>query len=88
MLLIHGSTSNNNISQSRDIIKSIEKFEKAKNNIDRETVVNIANSLDIKIKEGATKIENTNMSKLAGKNKTPNIITIDELFKDLTSKNI
>ena len=77
-----------NSSKNIDINKSIEKFEKAKNNIDRETVVNIANSLDIKIKEGATKIEDTNMSKLAGKNKTPSIITIDELFKDLTSKNI
>lgn len=80
--------SNKSITQNRDIIKSIEKFEKAKENIDRETVVTIANSLDIKIKEGAEKIENTNMSKLAGKNKTPNIVTIDELFKDLTSKNI
>lgn len=80
--------SNRSISQNNDIIKSIEKFEQAKNKIDRETVVNIANSLDIKIKEGASKIEDTNMSKLAGKNKTPNIITIDELFKDLTSKNI
>ena len=79
---------NTKITQDRNIVRSIEKFERAKNNIDRETVVNIANSLDIKIKGGAVKIENTNMSKLAGKNKTPSIITIDELFKDLTSKNI
>ena len=79
---------NTKITQDRNIVKSIEKFERAKNNIDRKTVVNIANSLDIKIKGGAVKIENTNMSKLAGKNKTPSIITIDELFKDLTSKNI
>lgn len=75
-------------SKNIDINKFIKNFDKAKNNIDRETVVNIADSLDIKIKEGATKIEDTNMSKLAGKNKTPQIITIDELFKDLTSKNI
>ncbi len=85
---IFGMKKKTNSSKNIDINKSIEKFEKAKNNIDRETVVNIANSLDIKIKEGATKIEDTNMSKLAGKNKTPSIITIDELFKDLTSKNI
>ena len=87
MLLILGSTSNDSITQSKNIIKSIEKFETAKNNIDRETVVNIANSLDIRIKEGATKIEDTNMSKLASKNKNPNIVTIDNLFENLNDKN-
>jgi len=77
-----------NVKDNTNIIKSIENFKNAKNNVDRQTVIDIANNLEIKQKTGANVITNTEISKKAEKNKNPEIVTITETFEELTSKNI
>lgn len=82
------SNSMDNIKENTaDIIKSIEKFKKAKKNIDRQDVLNIANSLNIKLKQGAILINDTNMSKKAGHNLKPSIIEITKIFENVNNKN-
>lgn len=72
---------------NENLKKFVEIFKNAKDNVDRNVVLTIVNSLDIKIKEGAEKINDTNMEKQAGKNINPEIITITELFKNITDEN-
>lgn len=67
--------------------KSVEIFGKAQSSVDRKVILTIVNNLNIKIKEGAERINDTNMEKQSGKNKNPEIITITELFKNVTDKN-
>lgn len=76
------------ISKDIRLKKDIELFNKAKGNISRDVIKNIANSLDIKVKNGAQKIQNTNMESLSGKNKNPKIISIDNIFEGVDSKNV
>lgn len=80
-------SSNNSITQSNELNQAIENFKQAKGSVDRNMVLSIANSLNIKIKEGSQKIIDTEMSKKAGHNQTPIIVNVTELFKDVTSKN-
>lgn len=80
-------SSNNSITQSNELNQAIENFKQAKGSIDRNMVLSIAKSLNIKIKEGSQKIIDTEMSKKAGHNQTPIIVNVTELFKDVTSKN-
>ena len=54
----------------------INKYENAKNTIDRKTLLEAANTLDIHYKDGATVIIDENMSKKAGNNKNPQIIDV------------
>ena len=74
----------NNIANIDSNVKAIQEFKNAKNTVPRETIVSIANNLNIEIKKGAKKILNTEMSKRAGKNKEPKIIHISNLFENLT----
>lgn len=88
-MLIHGITSNTyNISQNEEIIKSIENFKKAKKVANREDVINISNSLDIKIKEGAHKIVDVRMQRKSGHNLEPKIVDITKLFENVTNNNV
>lgn len=77
---------NNNISPE-ELSSSIERFKNAKGNIDRQDVLNIANSLNIKLKSGAKIVNNTEMSKKAGNNIKPNIVNITDIFKNINDKN-
>lgn len=70
-----------------DISETIRKFRKAKKRIDRNTVTNIVNSLDIKLKDGSIKIQNTEMENKSGHNITPKFINIDKIFEDLNKDN-
>ena len=77
----------NNIISPKELSKSIERFKNAKGNIDRQDVLNIANSLNIKLKTGAILIKDTNMSRKAGHNLNPNIINITKIFENVNNKN-
>lgn len=78
---------NKKIVADNAIKKSIENFSNAETEINRQDVLNIANSLDIKLKNNATKTQDTKMAKKAGKNKIPNIVEITDIFKNLNNKN-
>ena len=58
----------------------IEKFDKARYFIDRETILEIAKLLDIKHKENAIVEKDNFMLKKAGNNKKPKIINVNNLF--------
>lgn len=79
--------SNIKYNNQEKLSNSIKKFRKANFSIDRQDVINIANSLNIKLKTGATIIDDTEMSKKAGNNKKPNIINITNVFTDINDKN-
>ena len=76
----------NNIT-SETLRKSIDNLRNATTNIDRQDVVNIANGLNIPLKNGAVKVENTDISKKAGKNKKPNLVNITKIFEGVTDSN-
>lgn len=83
--IVGGSHKSSNIrSDDNENIRFIEEFKNAKNTVPRETIVNIANILNIEIKKGAKKIFDTEMSRKAGKNKNPKIVYISKLFENLT----
>ena len=79
--------SNDSITQRDELNQAIETFRQAKESVDRNVVLTIANSLNIKIKDGARKITDTEMSKKAGHNKKVKIVNITELFENVTNSN-
>lgn len=79
-------TLNKQTNNYEDVIRSINNFKKAKRNIDRYDILNIANSLDIKLKPGAKLVNDTEMSKKAGNNIKPSIVNITDIFKNITDK--
>lgn len=56
--------------------ETINKYENATGTIDRNTLLEVADTLDIHYKEGATIIIDENMIKKAGNNKNPQIIDV------------
>lgn len=76
----------NNISNT-ELKRSIENFKKANKNVRRQDVLNVANSLNIKLKPGAVLINDTNMSRKAGHNPNPSIINITKIFENVNNKN-
>lgn len=67
--------------------KIIENFKKSSDKIDRNSVLDYSNVLNIPIKKGSSIIENTNMSKLSGRNKKPSIIDIGNPIIEVNNKN-
>lgn len=76
--------SNKSISQNNDIIKSIERFKKAKNKINRQDVINVANNLNV-YHRGTTFIDDK-MAKKSGNNVEPRFIKVDKYFTDFIDK--
>ena len=70
--------------KSEDVQRSIKNFEKAKGNIDRKDVINIAKYLNVYHKSDTYIDEN--MRKKSGNNKNPQIIEIDIFFKEYKDK--
>ncbi|MDD5979628.1 MAG: hypothetical protein PUC23_00765 [bacterium] len=66
----------NNVSQ-----ETIDKYENAKETIDRKTLLEVADTLEIYFKKGAIVTIDENMSKRAGNNKTPKIIDVSSFDK-------
>lgn len=77
-------SSTNSISQSINIIKSIENFKKAKNTIARQDIINVATTLNV-YHRGETFIDD-NMSKRSGNNTRTKIIKVDNYFTEFTDK--
>ena len=76
----------NSITQNSDIIKSIEMFEKAKNRIDRNTIINIANALNVYHKNNQTFVDK-NMAALAGKSSSIKFTIVNNnYFKNYKNK--
>lgn len=78
------SNINNSVTQNKDIIKSIENFKKAKNNVERQDLLNIASNIEV-YHRGSTFID-SQMQNKAGKNQKPKIIEIDKFFKTYSDK--
>ena len=55
--------------------------------VSREALKNLADTLDIKIKDGAQKISGTEMESRAGQNITPQVVNIDAIFSGVNDKN-
>jgi hypothetical protein len=72
--------------------KIVNKFENAKESIDRETLLEVAKTLNIKHKNGAIVEQDKIMFRKSGNNLNPKIVNIDNLFdnkinlKELTRK--
>ena len=76
------SNENNN---NTEIINSIEKFEKAQNRIDRNTIITIANALNVYHKNTQTFIDK-NMVGLSGNNSSLKLTIINNYFKEYKDK--
>lgn len=78
----------NNTISHEELSKSIERFKNAKGSIDRQDIINIANSLNIKVKRGAHKIIDVRMQRKSGHNLKPQIVDITKLFENVTNNNV
>ena len=76
---------NNNNTNNTEIINSIEKFEKAQNRIDRNTIITIANALNVYHKNTQTFIDK-NMVGLSGNNSSLKLTIINNYFKEYKDK--
>lgn len=78
----------NELSGEINIEKEYQTFKNSKNNISRNTVSNIADSINVPLKEGSEYVYDTEMSKRAGNNINPKITNIDKIFEGITKNNI
>ena len=81
------SSVNNSIPQNEELSKSIVNFKNAMDTVNREDIINIANSLNIKIKKDAHKIIDVRMQQKSGHNIKPRITNITKLFENITNNN-
>ena len=70
------TTENNVVSQ-----ETIDKYENATGSIDRNTLLEVAQTLDITHKKGVRIVNDTKMQKLAGHNQNPKILNVDNLIE-------
>ena len=63
--------------------KIVDKYENAKNTIDRKTLLEVAQQLQIHFKEGSNVFQDDYMASRAGQNENPEIINVDNLFENL-----